>query len=119
MQHTDDGGPDRVVAVSALYPEEPMQDHDVAKATDAPQLFRDYTPDEFFDEVFTASGAPRDHYRPLVDWLASIDPAELDRRQDLREGIFRSLGITFSVYGDGEGTERTFPLDLVPRIQTS
>ena len=34
----------------------------------------------------------------------------------LRDGIFRTQGITFTVYGDDEGVERTFPLDLIPRI---
>ena len=29
---------------------------------------------------------------------------------------FRSAGITFTVYGEDEGLERTFPMDLVPRI---
>ena len=34
----------------------------------------------------------------------------------MRDAAFRSAGITFTVYGEGEGIERTFPMDLVPRI---
>ena len=33
----------------------------------------------------------------------------------MRDAAFRSAGITFTVYGEGEGIERTFPMDLVPR----
>ena len=29
--------------------------------------------------------------------------------------LFR-MGITFSVYGDTQGTEKIFPFDIVPRI---
>ena len=34
----------------------------------------------------------------------------------MRDAAFRQAGITFTVYGEGEGVERTFPMDLVPRI---
>ena len=32
---------------------------------------------------------------------------------------FMNQGITFTVYGDEQGTERTFPFDLLPRILTA
>src|SRR4051812_49870436 len=38
------------------------------------------------------------------------------RRARLRDAAFRSQGITFTVYDEGEGIERTFPMDLLPRI---
>ena len=38
------------------------------------------------------------------------------KRQDL---IFRRVGITFAVYGDDLGAERTIPFDQVPRIFTA
>jgi uncharacterized circularly permuted ATP-grasp superfamily protein len=41
---------------------------------------------------------------------------ELERREVIRDGIFRSAGITFTVYGDDDGIERTFPMDLLPRL---
>ena len=39
----------------------------------------------------------------------------LAERESVRDAAFRSAGITFTVYGEGEGIERTFPMDLVPR----
>ncbi len=33
--------------------------------------------------------------------------------------MFRRVGITFAVYGDSGGTERTIPFDIVPRIFTA
>jgi uncharacterized circularly permuted ATP-grasp superfamily protein len=84
------------------------------------ELFDDYALDGFFDEVFDAEGKPRSHYEPLLDRLRELSSEELARRERLRDAAFRSQGITFTVYGEeGEragGVERTFPMDLVPRI---
>jgi uncharacterized circularly permuted ATP-grasp superfamily protein len=48
--------------------------------------------------------------------LRAIATEELGRRERLRDAIFRSLGITFNVYGEAAGVERVWPMDLVPRI---
>jgi uncharacterized circularly permuted ATP-grasp superfamily protein len=37
-------------------------------------------------------------------------------RQNLVDSGFLEQGITFTVYGDDDGTERIFPFDLIPRI---
>ncbi|MFP4148113.1 MAG: circularly permuted type 2 ATP-grasp protein, partial [Nitriliruptoraceae bacterium] len=42
--------------------------------------------------------------------------AELARRERVRDALFRTAGITFTVYGDEAGEERTFPMDLLPRL---
>ncbi|MBW3621007.1 MAG: circularly permuted type 2 ATP-grasp protein, partial [Actinobacteria bacterium] len=79
-------------------------------------LFREYATDGFFDEAFDGAGGTREHYRSLVERLDDITPEDLGRRERIRDGIFRTQGITFTVYGDGEGVERTFPMDLIPRV---
>ncbi|MCC5948132.1 MAG: circularly permuted type 2 ATP-grasp protein [Nitriliruptoraceae bacterium] len=80
-------------------------------------LFARYDLDGFFDEVFaTDGGAVRPHYTELISRLARLSPADLERRERIRDGIFRTQGITFTVYGDDAGVERTFPMDLLPRI---
>ena len=43
---------------------------------------------------------------------------ELRRRKRSADLSFLTQGITFTVYGDDEGTERIFPYDLLPRIIT-
>jgi uncharacterized circularly permuted ATP-grasp superfamily protein len=50
--------------------------------------------------------AARPGFEPLAAWLADTPPAELERRQHAAEAAFRSLGITFSVYGEEESAER-------------
>lgn len=68
-----------------------------------------------FDEVFADEGV-RGHYRSLMDRLDGLGAEELSVRAQLIDSIFRSLGITFAVTGHEEGLERTWPMDLVPRI---
>ena len=79
-------------------------------------VFAGYDPGDFFDETHDRDGEPRAHYRPVIDQLGKFSPGELSRREQLRDEVFRTAGITFTVYGEGDGVERTFPLDLVPRL---
>lgn len=64
----------------------------------------------------TDDGVPRPHYEALYRRIEQFDAEELGARIRLTESLFRRQGITFAVYGSEEGTERTWPLDLVPRI---
>ena len=79
-------------------------------------LFEGYDPGEFFDEAMVDGGQPRPHYEALVNGLGGFTPHQLAERERVRDAAFRQAGITFTVYGEGEGVERTFPMDLVPRI---
>jgi uncharacterized circularly permuted ATP-grasp superfamily protein len=79
-------------------------------------IFDGYDHQGFFDEVFDDEGTIRPHYRALVKRLAELSPEELVRRERLRDESFRNQGITFTVYGETEGIERTFPMDLLPRV---
>ena len=73
-----------------------------------------------FDELWGASRgkAARPGLEALATWLGDTPPAEFDRRQQAAEAAFRTLGITFNVYGDDEAAERIIPFDIVPRIFT-
>jgi uncharacterized circularly permuted ATP-grasp superfamily protein len=82
-------------------------------------LFSQYDLDGVFDEMFVAAGRPRPHYHALLEELASVTPEELQRRQLDADRAFLTQGITFTVYGDEQGTERIFPFDLLPRILTA
>ena len=68
-----------------------------------------------FSEVFDGD-VTRPHYAPLMERLETLGRANLGERAALLDSIFRTLGITFAVYGDEQGRERTWPMDLIPRI---
>ncbi len=78
-------------------------------------LLTDYDPGGMFEEMFDY-GQVRDHYRLLADRLAEFDVEDVRDRMQLTESTFRNLGITFAVYGNESGLDRTWPIDLIPRI---
>lgn len=81
--------------------------------------FGAYLRDAAYDEMFAGDGDPRPHYEPLYRRLLELPPEELRFRQQSADLSFLNQGITFTVYGQEEGTERVFPYDLVPRILTA
>jgi uncharacterized circularly permuted ATP-grasp superfamily protein len=81
-------------------------------------FFSQYSLDPAFDEMFDADWLARPHYRALIEELLVTSPEELRQRQLEADRAFLTQGITFTVYGDDQGTERIFPFDLLPRILT-
>lgn len=82
----------------------------------ADSLIQHYDKGSFFDEMMLANNQIRPCYQALVDYLRNISVKQLQERQYFVEKALLSLGITFNVYSDSEGTERIFPLDIIPRI---
>jgi uncharacterized circularly permuted ATP-grasp superfamily protein len=81
--------------------------------------FENYWLDGAYDEMFEAANVPRAHYRALYRTLLDLPLTEMRRRKQAADISFLHQGITFTVYGREEGTERIFPHDLLPRIVTS
>ncbi len=78
--------------------------------------FQNYDNGGFYDEMFDAQGQPRPGTEAVVERFSALPLEELKRRQEAAEKTLLQMGITFSVYGDEQGTERIFPFDIVPRI---
>ena len=84
-----------------------------------PAPFHRYELDDAHDEMIDADGSVRPHYEHLYEALLDLPGDELRRRQQVADLSFLHQGITFTVYGREEGTERIFPNDLLPRILTN
>ncbi|WP_198431731.1 circularly permuted type 2 ATP-grasp protein [Pseudorhodobacter sp. MZDSW-24AT] len=55
-------------------------------------------------------------YARLQDWMTAM-PAELRQmKQAEAEALFRRIGITFAVYGEGGDPDRLIPFDMFPRV---
>ena len=78
--------------------------------------FQSYDTGGFYDEMFDSQLQPRPGVEAVVDRFNSLPLEELKYRQQSAEKALLQMGITFSVYGDEQGTERIFPFDIVPRI---
>ncbi|MBI1361908.1 MAG: circularly permuted type 2 ATP-grasp protein [Alphaproteobacteria bacterium] len=61
-------------------------------------------------------GAVRLPYDKVEEWIRTSGVDLLKLRQTEAEAIFRKIGITFAVYGEGGDPERLIPFDLIPRV---
>ncbi len=78
--------------------------------------FTNYELNGAYDEMFDERGIPRTHYQALYRTLRELPPEELKKSQQAADLSFLHQGITFTVYGNEQGTEKVFPNDLLPRI---
>jgi uncharacterized circularly permuted ATP-grasp superfamily protein len=80
-------------------------------------LFDSYKPiPGTFDEMVDAEGLARPQARRAVRTLDALTPGQFSSYQSLAELSLYSQGVTFSVYSDRRGTEKIFPICLVPRV---
>lgn len=73
---------------------------------------------DYWDEMYEKTSV-RDHYKSIVDYLQQLTVEELNKKEEQAKRLFMSQGITFTVYSSGEGIEKIFPFDIIPRIITS
>ncbi|MFM5228911.1 circularly permuted type 2 ATP-grasp protein [Aeromonas media] len=69
-----------------------------------------------YDEMLLADNQFRDHYHAYLSWLQQTDEKSIERKREEADLLFHRVGITFNVYGDGDGAERLIPFDSIPRI---
>ena len=72
-----------------------------------------------YNEMFADDRSIRGPYDKVSEWINASGVDLLKLRQSEAEAIFRKIGITFAVYGEGGDPERLIPFDLLPRIFTA
>ena len=68
-----------------------------------------------WDEMFRAGGI-RPEYQPFAAAIENLAALEMTSKDELAKKLFMSQVITFTVYSSGEGIEKIFPFDIIPRI---
>jgi uncharacterized circularly permuted ATP-grasp superfamily protein len=79
-------------------------------------MFKGYSSDKFYDEMFAPDGTVRDFCDPLLAKFNCFETDDFLSRKATSELYFMRQGITFNVYHDEKGSERIFPFDPVPRV---
>ena len=73
--------------------------------------------DEMFeDSLFKESLAPRPHWRALLQQLLNEPPELMQQRLESVQKQVRENGVTYNVYGDPEGMQRPWDLNVLPFI---
>lgn len=70
---------------------------------------------EVWDEMFYNKG-PRYSYKNFVSAIEDLSVSDMNHKDEVAKKLFMSQGITFTVYNSGEGIEKIFPFDIIPRI---
>ncbi|ATU45788.1 hypothetical protein CS557_09965 [Acinetobacter junii] len=71
---------------------------------------------KFFNEMLDDKSFNGEASKKIEEWLSQRSLDELKNLGAAAKQHFLYEGITFNVYGDQEGTERTIPFDLIPRV---
>jgi uncharacterized circularly permuted ATP-grasp superfamily protein len=69
-----------------------------------------------YNEMYQADGTVRPHYHAYDEWLRGKPLQFMLQKQREADALYTRLGITFAVYGDQGGVERSIPFDIIPRI---
>jgi uncharacterized circularly permuted ATP-grasp superfamily protein len=77
-----------------------------------------YVDSNTWDEMYKDASV-REQYKSVVEFMQQLSVEELNHKEELAKRLFMSQGITFTVYSSGEGIEKIFPFDIIPRIITS
>ena len=81
------------------------------------RLLQDYRPAAgVHDEVAAPGGRPRPHCEPLVRSLEALGRHELASRWESAKRAIRDNGVTYNVYGDPQGVDRPWTLDMMPLL---
>lgn len=80
------------------------------------QVTNDILTGRFFDELIRADGAPRPGAQSLLNFLKDLSPEVLSERMLALNAAIKSQGISFLIYSESMNLDRSWPLDLVPRI---
>ncbi len=78
-------------------------------------FWRGFDSARHYDEMIGPDGQVRSSARNLARHLLSLSVDEMRRRQEAAERAIMEMGITFTVYSEGENIDRAWPFDVIPR----
>jgi len=70
----------------------------------------------FFNEMTDDQAFSSEVVEKIQNWLSQYSIYELGKLNETAKAHFLYQGITFAVYGEQAGIERTIPFDLIPRV---
>ena len=96
----------------------PANQHQLQISSETPLRYH-FRPGSRADEVFTAEGEQRAHWRYLLDSLETLGRTALQDREAKALRILRDDGATYNIYDSDHRAHQTWGLDLVPALISS
>lgn len=78
-----------------------------------------YAADASYDEMWDANGQVRAHWQPFMRAFDLIGGPALEKLRQEARRVFRENGVSYNVYGDPHGHQRTWELDPIPLVISS
>lgn len=75
-----------------------------------------YDPAGLYDELISSPGNARVAARGIIAYLRKFSEKRLSTRQDAANLAIQEMGVSFTVYSEGENIDRSWPMDIIPRI---
>ncbi len=69
-----------------------------------------------YDEMVNGHGGLRPHWQTFLGALGPLDPEMMAERWEEARRLLHQNGVTYNIYGDPQGMERPWPLDMIPLI---
>ncbi len=79
------------------------------------KLWQGYNAKKTFDELIQSSGRPRPIAEKLVRYIQSLNQDDIKIKQQTADATIKQMGISFTVYSQGENIDRAWPFDIIPR----
>ncbi len=74
--------------------------------------------DSGYDEMCSAPGVPRPHWRDLLRALEELGGRELEGRHSEVQRLLQADGVTYNTYDDPRGSHRHWLVDPIPLLMT-
>jgi len=82
-------------------------------------LFQHYLSDDYsYDELLGEDGNLRPHWQTFFHSFAELGKEEITNRQQDVIRFLKENGVTYNIYGDPSGMNRSWNLDLIPFVIT-
>lgn len=69
-----------------------------------------------YDEMVTGQGRLRPHWQTFMGTLGPLEPEIMAERWEEARRLLHQNGVTYNIYGDPQGMERPWPLDMIPLL---
>jgi len=91
--------------------------HNMHGNTEPWRFIQEYGPlPGVYDEMLAGPGTLRPHCESFVASVETMGPQEFAVRRDNARRAIRENGVTYNVYGDPQGIDRPWDLDMVPLV---
>ncbi|MDA7747246.1 circularly permuted type 2 ATP-grasp protein [Psychromonas sp.] len=74
-----------------------------------------YQTNGFFDELIDSKGNVRSHGKQLAQFFSNLSAEELKKARAVADLAIKEMGISFTVYNEGNMIDRAWPFDIIPR----